>query len=96
MVIKNPVHTLPTLSLALSGYGEDLVRMEKRLGCAARGASVNVQWVVHKIDPSSSAVCPQGPFISFKGQPVFTGLVTTEVLQAWLKEAAYPKAAAAD
>jgi hypothetical protein len=76
------------ISLMLMGYGEALLRMEKRLGCAARRAAVQLHLVVDKNYQPRDISLAHLPVVTYQGQRVFEGLPSTETIQAWLEKVA--------
>lgn len=80
-----PPPNAPIVSLTLVGTGEPLLRMEKRLSCAAAGADVRLELEIRK-DYEALDIAPgDTPAVLFDGQVVFTGLPRTEQIGSWLK-----------
>ena len=66
------------LKLTLLGRGEDALRMEKRLRCAARATGIPID-----LDWQASGTLETGVF--FEGKPVIEGLMQTEEIEAVLR-----------
>ena len=74
----------PTLKLTLVGSGERLLRMEKRLRCAASGAGVRLELEIRKDSEALGIPFAQTPVVLSGGQTAFSGLPRTEDIEAWL------------
>lgn len=80
-----PLPDAPLLRLTLAGSGEPLLRMEKRLSCAAAGAGLKLELEIHK-DYETLGIAPSDtPAVLCDGQVVFNGMPRTEEIEAWLK-----------
>ena len=66
------------LKLTLLGRGEDALRMEKRLRCAARATGIPID-----LDWQAGGTLETGVF--FEGKPVIAGLMRTEEIEAVLR-----------
>lgn len=77
----------PRLALTLVGSGEALMRLEKRLHCAAVGLGLALDLTVHK--EGETLGIPHGvtPLVLYKGEVVWQGLPRTEEIEAWLRAA---------
>lgn len=76
----------PTLKLTVVGSGEPLLRIEKRLQCAAAGLGLVLDLDIHK-DPQALGIpFAQTPAVLDSGKTVFLGLPRTEDMEAWLRE----------
>ncbi|GAB4128231.1 MAG: hypothetical protein Fur0040_11120 [Sideroxydans sp.] len=75
----------PVVSLILVATGEPLLRMEKRLSCAAAGAKLRLELAIAK-DAAALGLFPaQAPAVLHDGKVVFSGLPRTEAIEAWLR-----------
>lgn len=75
----------PVLKLTLVGLGEPLLRMEKRLHCAASGAGVRLELDIRKDSEALGVPFEQTPAVLAQGQIVFSGLPRTEEIEDWLR-----------
>jgi len=66
------------LKLTLQGRGEDTLRMERRLRCAARATGIPIV-----LDWQASGSLESGVF--FEGNPVIEGLMRTEDIETVLR-----------
>lgn len=81
-----PLPDAPLLRLKLAGRGEPLLRMEKRLSCAAAGAGLKLELEIRK-DYEALGIAPSDtPAVLCDGQVVFNGVPRTEEIEAWLKQ----------
>lgn len=68
----------PCLHLTVVGMGEPLLRLQKRLGCAAVELGITLQLQIEK-NPEPFALCyDQTPAVLAQGRVVLTGLPRTE------------------
>lgn len=74
----------PTVSLILVGTGESLMRMEKRLSCAATGLGIQLQVEICRDTEAMGIVFAKTPAVLHDGKVVFSGLPRTEEIEAWL------------
>ena len=74
----------PVVHLTLVGTGEPLLRMEKRLACAAAGAGVALQLHIRKNSEMLGIPFEKTPAVLMNGQMVMSGLPRTEDIEAWL------------
>jgi hypothetical protein len=76
----------PVVRLTLVGSGEPLMRLEKRLTCAAGGLGLALDLTVRK-DPEALGIAfADTPAILIDGRLAHSGLVRTEALENWLRE----------
>ncbi|MBN8761981.1 MAG: thioredoxin family protein [Thiobacillus sp. 63-78] len=80
-----PIGT-PVIQLTLVGSGEPLLRMEKRLHCAATGAGMALELSVCRDAEMLGIPMQQTPAVLLAGRVVLTGLQRTEAIEAWLRE----------
>lgn len=82
----NPPVDAPLIQLMLAGTGEPLLRMEKRLSCAAGGAGIRLMLDIRKDIEALDISHAQTPLVLHEGKVIFSGLPRTEEIEAWLKE----------
>jgi len=75
----------PVVSLTLAGTGESLLRMEKRLSCAAGGAGVRLELEIRKDIEALGITHAETPVVLHHGKKIFSGLPRTEEIEAWLQ-----------
>jgi len=75
----------PRIALTLVGAGEPLLRLEKRLSCAAAGLGLALDMDIRKDAESFGIPVAQTPAVLMNGQVVLQGLPRTEDLEAWLR-----------
>jgi len=80
-----PPADAPVIRLALVGTGEPLLRMERRLSCAAGGAGIRLLLEIRKDIEALGIPHAQTPVILHEGKVIFRGLPRTEEIEAWLK-----------
>ncbi len=73
------------INLVLVGTSEPLLRMEKRLSCAAAGAGVRLEIEIRKDADALGIPYAQTPAVLHAGKVIFNGLPRTEEIEAWLK-----------
>ncbi len=84
-ICRVPPPDAPVIALTLVGSGESLLRLEKRLGCAASGLGLALALDIRK-DPEALGISlAQTPAILQAGRMVFSGLPRTEEIEAWLR-----------
>jgi len=76
----------PVISLTLVGTGEPLLRMEKRLSCAASGAGIRLDVEIRKDAQAMGLSFQQTPAVLHNDKLIFSGLPRTEEIEAWLKK----------
>ena len=80
-----PSPDAPHLKLILLGSGEPLLRLEKRLDCAAAGLGLALAFDVRRDPESFGLAYGETPAVIMDGRLVFSGLPRTETLEAWLR-----------
>ena len=76
----------PVIPLTLVGTGEPLLRMEKRLSCAASGVGIRLDMEIRKDAEAMGIPFQQTPAVLHNDKLIFSGLPRTEELEAWLKK----------
>ena len=79
-----PSIDVPRLKLILVGSGEPLLRLEKRLDCAAAGLGLALEFTVRRDHETFGLAYGDTPVVIFDGLPIFSGLPRTETLETWL------------
>jgi hypothetical protein len=69
----------------LVGAGEPLLRMEKRLSCAAAGVGIRLEVEIRKDADAMGISYAQTPAVLHEGKVIFNGLPRTEEIETWLK-----------
>ena len=82
----NPPDDAPVIRLTLAGIGEPLLRMEKRLSCAAGGAGIRLMLEVRKDIEALDIPDAETPLVLYEGKMIFSGLPRTEEIEARLKQ----------
>ena len=82
----NPPANAPVLRLTLAGTGEPLLRMEKRLSCAAGGAGIRLMLDIRKDIEALGISHAEAPLVLHEGKAIFSGLPRTEEIEARLKQ----------
>ena len=80
-----PPSDAPHLALTLVGSGEPLLRLEKRLSCAAAGLGLALDVEICK---NAEVLCipfERTPAVLVEGQVAFSGLPRTEEIEDWLR-----------
>jgi len=72
--------------LTLVGSGEPLLRLEKRMSCAAAGLGLKLEFDVRRDYEAFGLAYVDTPAVLLGGQLVFSGLPRTEAIEAWLRE----------
>jgi hypothetical protein len=83
--VTPPAHA-PVVSLTLVGTGEPLLRMEKRLSCAAAGVGIDLVMEIRKDADAMGIADTQTPAILHDGKVIFSGLHRAEEIEVWLKK----------
>jgi hypothetical protein len=83
--VTPPSHA-PVVSLTLAGSGEPLLRMEKRLSCAAAGLGIRLDMEIRKDADVMGLAHHQTPAVLHDGKVIFSGLHRTEDIEVWLKK----------
>jgi hypothetical protein len=76
----------PVISITLAGLGEPLLRMEKRLSCAAGGLGIRLDMDIRKDADALGLALQQTPAVLHDGKVIFSGLHRTEEIEVWLKK----------
>jgi len=76
----------PVIPLTLVGTGEPLLRMEKRLSCAASGVGIRLDMEIRKDAEAMGIPFQQTPAVLLNDKLIFSGLPRTEEIEAWLKK----------
>ncbi len=78
------------MQLTVMGTGESLLRMQKRLGCAATELGMTLQIGIDKSPEVWGLTYRQTPAVMAQGKCLLTGLKRTEeivtILRTWLAE----------
>jgi len=82
--------------LTLVGSGEPLLRLEKRMACAAAGLELKLNFDVSRDHEAFGLAYADTPAVLLGGQLVFSGLPRTETIEAWLRNIATAIPGAAD
>jgi hypothetical protein len=77
----------PVLRLTLVGSGERLLRLEKRLRCAAASLGFGLDLDIRKDSEALGILYADTPALLRDGQLVFSGLPRTEAIEGWLRHA---------
>ena len=80
-----PPMNAAVVSLTLVGAGEPLLRMEKRLSCAAASLCIRLEMEIRKDADALSIAYQQTPVVLHDGKVIFNGLPRTEEIEGWLK-----------
>jgi hypothetical protein len=75
----------PVVSITLAGCGEPLLRMEKRMSCAAAGLGIRLDMEIRKDSDALAIPYLQTPAVLHEGEVIFNGLQRTEKIEAWLR-----------
>jgi len=84
-VCATPPPDAPVVRLILAGAGEALLRMEKRLSCAASGLGIRLEIDIRKNVDDLGIPHVQTPAVLHDGEVIFSGLPRTEEIEVWLK-----------
>lgn len=76
----------PVVTLTLAGTGEPLLRLEKRLHCAAAGLGMALDLTIRKDAEALGIPFAQTPAVLLDGHVALTGLPRTEEIAAWLRQ----------
>lgn len=76
----------PVIRLILVGTGEPLLRLEKRLHCAAAGLGLALDLDIRKDAEALGIPFGQTPAVLVDGRVALTGLPRTEEIEAWLRQ----------
>ncbi|MDD5405227.1 MAG: thioredoxin family protein [Sulfuricella sp.] len=83
---RQPPPGAPRFALTLAGSGEPLLRLEKRLSCAAAGLGLALDVEIRKDAETLGIPFEQTPAVLVDGKMAFTGLPRTEEIEDWLRE----------
>ena len=75
----------PVIKLILAGTGEPLLRLEKRLHCAASGLGLALDLDIRKDAEALGIAFDQTPAVLMEDRVVLNGLPRTEEIEAWLR-----------
>jgi len=81
-----PPTNAPVVSITLAGSGEPLLRMEKRMSCAAAGLGIRLDIEICKDAEALGIPYSQTPAVLHDGKVIFGGLHRTEEIEVWLKK----------
>lgn len=84
-----PTLNAPIVNLKLIGTGEPLLRMEKRLSCAAGVLGIRLIIDIRKDADAMGISYQQTPAVLYEGKVIFNGLHRTEEIEVWLKNLFY-------
>jgi hypothetical protein len=76
----------PVVELTLVGTGEPLLRLEKRLHCAAAGLGLALDLAIRKDAEALGIPFAQTPAVLVDGRVVLTGLPRTEEIEVFLRQ----------
>ncbi len=79
-----PPPDAPVIALTLVGTGDPLLRLEKRLHCAAAGLELALDLTIRKDAEALGIPFAQTPAVLVDGRVALTGLPRTEEIEAWL------------
>lgn len=85
MACISGIPTNRNLSLTLAGAGEPLLRLERRVGCAASAVGFALDLTVRKDYETLGLTVADTPALLLDGQVIFRGLPRTEAIESWLK-----------
>ncbi len=80
-----PAANAPAISITLAGSGEPLLRLEKRMSCAAAGLGIRLDMEIRKDTDALGIPYSQTPAVLHEGEVIFNGLPRTENIEAWLR-----------
>ena len=80
-----PLSGSPVLKLTLVGAGEPLLRLQKRLSCAASGLDLRLEMEICKDAAAMNIPYTQTPAVLVEGQVAISGLPRTEEIEGWLR-----------
>ena len=74
------------IHLILVGSGEPLLRLEKRLSCAAAGLGLVLDLEIRKDAEAAGIPFEQTPAVLLNGMIALRGLPRTEEIEDWLRQ----------
>ena len=80
-----PPSGAPVVKLTLVGTGEPLLRLQKRLSCAASGLGLSLEMEIRKDADALGIPYVQTPAVLIEGQIALSGLPRTEEIEDWLR-----------
>lgn len=75
----------PVIALILVGAGEPLLRLEKRLKCAAVAVGIQLSLEICKDNDSLGIHYTRTPAVLYDGKVILEGLPRTEEIEVWLR-----------
>ncbi|MBU1214826.1 MAG: thioredoxin family protein [Gammaproteobacteria bacterium] len=85
MACESGTRAIRKVSLTLAGAGETLLRLERRVGCAAGAAGFAPDLTLRKDYETLGLTISDTPALLHEGQVIFRGLPRTEEIESWLK-----------
>jgi hypothetical protein len=82
----SPPPGAPVIRLALVGSGEPLLRLERRLSCAAAGLGLALDLEIRKDFEALGIPFEQTPTVLLNGMIALRGLPRTEEIENWLRQ----------
>lgn len=82
----SPPPGAPVIHLTLVGSGEPLLRLEKRLSCAAAGLGLALDLEIRKDFEALGISFEQTPTVLLIGAVALRGLPRTEEIEDWLRQ----------
>jgi hypothetical protein len=82
--MKNEM-ALRNIHLTIVGSGEPLLRLQKRLACAAKGLNLMLNLEIRKDYEAFAIAYEQTPAVFLDGAMALSGLPRTEEIENWLK-----------
>ena len=76
----------PVVELTLVGTGEPLLRLEKRLHCAAAGLGLALDLAIRKDAEALGIPFAQTPAVLVDGKMALSGLPRTEEIEVFLRQ----------
>ena len=83
---STPPPGAPLLRLTLVGTGEPLLRMEKRLSCAAAGVGIALELDIRKDVVGQGIPLALTPIVMLDEQVILRGLLRTEEIERFLRQ----------
>ena len=76
---------VPIVNLILAGAGEPLLRMQKRMSCAAASLGIRLDIEIRKDSEALGILYSQTPAVLHDGKVIVSSLHRTEEIEVWLK-----------